>query len=99
MRRALLLLILVFSLAFAGEIKIENPKLVKELGATVYERGRITIPYGELYEITINITHPQERSYQTISHNQEEISDGKGNTLVRIHSDDPPNPFEYSFIT
>ena len=92
--RTALLLLLLAQLSLA--IVIENPKLVRSMRATVMESGTITAIGGSMSYLELNVTIPQNSSYQRITYVGRLVTDEEGNQLANIRVSNPSNPYPYS---
>lgn len=91
MKRALLLILLV-ALAFG---QITEPKLVSHLESEVTQSGSIYAQNGDIFSLDINMTIPQQTTYQTVEIDTSFVLDADNNQLAHISDSDPSNPFSY----
>jgi len=91
--RRLLFLLLLFALSFG---QITEPKLVQQVNATVVQSGSIHTSAGGMYSISLNITIPQNTSYQAAETGGKFVFDSDGNRLAHLSDSNPANPYSYS---
>lgn len=95
----LLCLVLIVPAAFAetyakGE-EITDAHSVDKLVLEITERGRIIISEGDLKWIKINITAPQQASYQQVTYSNGLVQDEIGNNFVYIYEENPGLDVDY----
>lgn len=90
--KRLLPLLLLLGLALA---QIDEPKLVSEITTTLDQGGSISVRGGTMYSFALNVTIPQDTSYQDVEMDADTVLDSEGNRLAVVSADKPVMPFEY----
>lgn len=95
MRAAAFLIVLLALFPLVHAITVSEPQLVKSMDVEVVESGTISASIGEMRELEVNTTIPQQSAYQTITYDVRTVKDADGNLLANIRESAPPNPYRY----
>ncbi|MEM3030380.1 MAG: transglutaminase-like domain-containing protein [Candidatus Micrarchaeia archaeon] len=95
--RRLFLAFLLASACFAE--KIDNPQLVTLIEGVVVEEGVVRALSGEITELRLNLSVPQQSARQDAFYSGATQRDDEGNSVATIFVPNPPNPFPYSIQT
>ncbi|MEA2003430.1 MAG: transglutaminase-like domain-containing protein [archaeon] len=80
---------------YATGKNITDVRLVDKLVLEITETGRITVTEGDLKWMKINITAPQQASYQQVTYTDDLVQDELGNNFVFIYEENPGQSVDY----
>ncbi len=80
---------------YAEGEEITDARSADKLVLEITESGRITISEGDLKWVKINITAPQQASYQQVTYSNELVQDEIGNNFVYIYEKNPGLAVDY----
>ena len=80
---------------YAEGEEITDARSADKLVLEITENGRITISEGDLKWVKINITAPQQASYQQVTYSNELVQDEIGNNFVYIYEENPGLAVDY----
>ena len=80
---------------YAEGEEITDAHIVDKLVLEITETGRITISEGDLKWVKINITVPQQASYQQVTYSNGLVQDEIGNNFVYIYEENPGLAVDY----
>ena len=85
----------VYAETYATGKNITDARLVDKLVLEITESGRITVTEGDLKWMKINITAPQQASYQQVTYTDDLVQDELGNNFVFIYEENPGLSVDY----
>ncbi|MEM4389554.1 MAG: transglutaminase-like domain-containing protein [Candidatus Micrarchaeia archaeon] len=95
--RRLLLAFLLASACFAE--KIDTSQRVSLIEGVVVEEGVVRALSGEITELRLNLSVPQQSARQDVFYSSATEHDDEGNAVATFFVPNPPNPFPYSIRT